>query len=124
MGGQIPNVLDNSASVLPQRGTELGNSYYNQSGYMDSLGYGADELGGVDGINSMFDMPGMDMAKIGIGGINSIAGLLGTIDTMKTNKIARTGMEQNQKHAGMARDDRTNFLSKTEASFQPQSAFA
>ena len=117
MGGSIPNVLDNSASVLPQRGTELGNSYYNQSGYMDSLGYGADELGGVDGINSMFDMPGMDMAKIGIGGINSIAGLIGAFDTMKTNKIARAGMEQNQKHARMARDDRTNFLSSTRSAF-------
>ena len=75
---------------------------------------------GTNQNNSWFDTPGMsgmDWAKTGIGGINSIVGILGAIDQNKTNKLARKGMEQNQQHAKMARQDRTNFLQGTASAF-------
>jgi len=105
----------NNAISLPSLSTQLySGGSVNPGDYtnINSTDYSAFDSGG-----SMFDMPGMDMAKIGIGGINSIAGLLGTFDTMKTNKLARKGMEQNQRNAQMARDDRTRFLSDTRSAF-------
>ena len=103
----------NNAISLPSLSTQLysGESVINPGDYTNiySTDYSAFDNG--------LDMSGMDMAKIGIGGINSIAGLLGTFDTMKTNKLARKGMEQNQRNAQMARDDRTRFLSDTRSAF-------
>jgi len=58
---------------------------------------------------SQFDTPYMDYAKIGIGGINSVKGIVGTLDSMKNNKLKRAGMEQNQEFTRMARQDKTNF---------------
>ena len=118
MGGYIqPNNSFNlnEAIALPRVGTELGNSYGNTTDYMKDLGYGATEMGGID---SAFDFGDMDMWKTGIGGVNSIMGLLGTLDAMKTNKIQRQGMKQNMQHAQMARDDRTSFLGDTKSAFQ------
>ena len=61
--------------------------------------------------------PMMDKFKMGIGGVNALMGILGTFDAMKTNKLQRKGMEQNQKHARMARADRTSFLTNTHSAF-------
>ncbi len=71
----------------------------------------------TSGIDSMFDMPTLDQFQMGIGGVNSIMGALGTWDMMKNNKLQRQGMEQNQQHARMAREDRTNFLSDSKSAF-------
>ena len=125
MGGTVtPNYTEpwsvNSAIKLPTQATQLySGGSVNPGDYtnMNTTDYSAFDTDQI-GANSMFDMPGMDIAKMGIGGINSIAGLIGAFDTMKTNKIARAGMEQNQRHAKMARDDRTAFLGDTKSAFQ------
>ena len=124
MGGNVTtSALDNTNNYLGYANQAKSYGYTpNQSEYTGMMADGTYDstMLGMDqsGANSMFDMPGMDMAKMGIGGINSIAGLIGAFDTMKTNKIARAGMEQNQQHARMARDDRTNFIGGTRSAFQ------
>ncbi len=116
------SALDNSAGYTDYT-TKLNNYGYtpNQAEYDGMMADGTFDatMQGMqqNQIGSMFDMPTMDAFKMGIGGINSVAGLLGTIDSMKTNKLQRKGYEQNMKHAAMARDDRTNFLGGTASAF-------
>ena len=102
----------NSALQLPDLTTQLyGGGTVNYGDYTNAGVTGsAFDLG-------TSDMSGMDWAKMGIGGINSIMGALGTFDTMKTNSLQRDAMQQNMKHAKMARADRTAFLGNTASAF-------
>jgi hypothetical protein len=77
--------------------------------------YGFDLYGNP--IGDLGVTPMLDKFKMGVGGVNSIMGVLGTLDAMKNNKLRRRGMEQNQKHAAMARQDRTDFLQGTKSAF-------
>ena len=127
MGGDI-NRQPNSTVAPTNSALTYANDPYQDFNFDNSaFDYGYDNYGGEAG-NWGFDPMGnlikdtqklgtMDWAKMGIGGINSIAGLIGTFDTTKTNKVVRAGMEQNQRHAKMARDDRTAFLGGTKSSF-------
>ncbi len=122
MGGSITSALDNTSNYLGYANQAKSYGYTpNQAEYNGMMAdgtYDSTMMGmGSNQANSMFDMPGMEWAKMGIGGINSIMGALGTFDTMKTNKIARVGMEQNQQHAKMARADRDAFLGGTKSAF-------
>jgi hypothetical protein len=74
--------------------------------------YGFDEYG-----NPISLTPTLDKFKMGVGGVNSIMGVLGTLDAMKTNKKNRAAIDQNMKHAAMARTDRTDFLNGTKSAF-------
>ncbi len=70
--------------------------------------------------NSQFDTPYMDYAKMGIGGINSVMGIVGTLDSMKNNKLRRKEVKQNMAHAAAGRQDRTNFLNSARSAFAPK----
>ena len=111
----------NSALQLPQMTTQMytggPNGIVNPGDYTQLSATDLSNLGIGDNSSWFGNTPGLDIAKMGIGGVNSLVGALGAFDMMKTNKLKRKGMEQDIEFAKQARQDRTNFINGTKSAF-------
>jgi hypothetical protein len=67
--------------------------------------------------NKQFETPYMDYAKMGIGGLDAIAGLIGTGDTLRTNKLNRQATAQNLDFARQEQAARNEFRAATKSAF-------
>ncbi len=114
--GQYNNVLDNDASLV-RRGTELGNSYGDQSGYMDSLGYGniGVDGGGEGGLFS--SLTGTDIID-GISGFGQLGlGLFNYLDNKPVKKAQIRGLNEQIDSSQYARGAHKDFVSGSRNAF-------
>ena len=117
-----------SNAMLPQPRT-TGYNYSNEQGRFlfdanrnisldpNVTDYSMKEMADFDAYKNSMGPDYMGYAKMGLGAIDAGLGIASYFDNRKVNKKKMEVMDQNMKHASMARADRTSFLQGTKSAF-------
>lgn len=122
-GGMSKSVMDMMGNIDPAN--YAIDPLTNQATWAEGFTPTMQDATAFDMYNTQFDTPWMDYAGAGLGAASSIAGIMGSMDNMKTNKVNRNAVKQNMGFAKQDQDYRVGARTGTTNAFRnTKSAFA